>query len=206
MRAYASLVWLVVGLLVLGCEPESASDVKTDTEQAAGSPDAERAYKRGIEQYQTALQRVGQSLPLMAEPLRSLTEEQHASLAALLIATRTVAQQEVLSTSRRSAHFDAFWAELRDVCPPLPSLSLSRGGCVDELIAYASATAECESVDDADCENTWGPAAGVLECQSRQLQKLASEIRVIRGRPWPPQPLPWEPARDIVGSTDSAPR
>jgi hypothetical protein len=203
MRALASKEWLLVGIVVLGCGP---TDSQSDAGEATEPLEAQQTYERVLGRYEAAVEDLEQSIPVIAGPLRGLTEEQQASLAAVLIATRTLARAEVLSDSGRLAISDDYWAELQAICPPLRSFSFSRGGCWAAEVAYASAAASCESGDDADCVETWEAAAALAECQLQQLDNLASAIRAVPGRPWPPQPFPWESGADMPGTRGSPPR
>jgi hypothetical protein len=143
--------------------------------------------------YDTAAARLKQSLAYIAAPLARLTPEQKASVAALLIATRVTTEDQLLHPKGGGA-LQAIWPDLQDICPPLKSVSFSRGGCLDAEIAYASAMAKCEKDGKRpdQCEIEAAPeAAAAMDCQLKAFQALPGIIHGLPGRAWPPRPFPW---------------
>lgn len=158
-------------------------------QQRPAAPD----YAKTRAAYDTATRRVTRSLAYVAAPLKSLTEEQKASLAALLTITRVVAQTEVsgLGTPEVTAQL---WSEVERFCPVPKAVDFKYSNCLDEQIAYASAMKKCEDEgkSEDECEReAAGEAAAAIACEMRKLEEMRGAIQGIPGRRWPPRPFPW---------------
>ncbi len=185
MLQRATLVAITLGCLLGGCG---------DRGREQQSPEAMADFRRAAGQYDSVGGQFLQSLRLIGKPLKGLTEEQHASVAALLLVTRVVTEQQLTQQLAGGTLLESFWTDLPEVCPPLRSITLTRGGCLDEDIAYVSALARChdEGKSEDECEREAAPeAAAAVTCHMRQIEALAGIIRNIQGKRWPPGPFPW---------------
>jgi hypothetical protein len=181
MKRASLLVYCVAGAFLLSCEAQ----------QVSGRPEA---YRKAKAEYDGLANRVVQSVATVGGPLKDLTDEQMASVAALLVMTRVAARSEGI-ISRVSTSLDGFWVELPEICPPMPKpIEFKLGGCLDEEIAYATAMAKCkdEGKSDDECDKeTAAEATAAVLCHMRQLEELGGIIGRIPGRQWPPDPFPW---------------
>ena len=145
-------------------------------------------------EYDALAENAVQSLAYIGKPLKKLTDEQMASVAALLVMTRQATLSEGLNGGPGAGFAKMFWGEVRGICPPTPKFELTRGGCLDEEIAYAQGMARCEaegrSREDCERENA-GPASAALTCHMRAIEEMRGLILEIAGRKWPPRPFPW---------------
>ena len=153
---------------------------------------------RGIgEQYDSLATAMIQSVQYVGHPLRSLTEEQQASVAALLVMTNAIARSGRFLGDRGNDLTGGFWTEVGGICPPMPERpEFSRGECWAEEVAWALAMASCKDEDDeaaaAECRDMAADEeAAVIMCHFRQLQDLEGVIGRIPGGTWPPGPWPW---------------
>jgi hypothetical protein len=156
--------------------------------------EAVAAYQKALSHYDTLADQLAQSVAYLGQPLQSLSEQQQASIAALLILTRVTAQAEAVRPADAKGALEAVWGRMADVCPPVRSVSFSRGGCLDQSIAYAGAMARClkEGKSESECEKLSAPeGAAEIACVMRQLEGLQGVIGGLPGRRWPPAPFPW---------------
>jgi hypothetical protein len=168
-----------LGLLALSC---GGQEVPEETVEAAQTAQAE---------FDALAKQVAQSVAAVGQPLRTLNEDQMASVAALLVMTRAVAQSEQLGSSVLG---EAVWGGLTGICPPLPEGDLRLGSCMDEHIAYASAMARCEEdgKTEQECDReTAGEMQATVMCEMGRIEELRQAIGRIPGRRWPPGPFPW---------------
>ncbi len=155
-------------------------------------------------QYDSLAQQVARSLAFVGQPLRDLNDEQMASVAALLVMTRVAAQTERLAGG---ALAESFWAEVPEICPPLPQVDLQLGDCLDAHIAYASAMARCldEGKTEDQCDReTAGEMSATVICEMRKIEEMKEIIGRIPGRDWPPGPFPW-PIEPGVAPVEGSP-
>lgn len=135
------------------------------------------------------------SLAYIQEPLSKLTDEQKASVAALLLITRIAAQQQVVAGITKTELLSKMWEEMPDLCPPLPENTLKRfGDCRDHELAYGVAMARCldEGKSEAECEKeSYGDLTAAVMCRMKEIEELPGIIGLIPGRDWPPHPIPW---------------
>jgi len=144
--------------------------------------------------YELAAKRMAQSVKYVGQPLRSLTKEQKASVATLLVMSRIVGQNEVARSTSGLSLSDSFWTEVSGICPAPNRFSFTRGGCMDEEIAYAEAMAKCtdSKKTESQCDKeTSGEMTAAVNCKMKQLEDLPGIIGGIPGRQWPSTPFPW---------------
>lgn len=144
--------------------------------------------------YLAAGRDLARSIATIARPLKSLTKEQRASVAALLVITRVVSGSPSAKGSAQAAVLEAVWDETQDVCPPIKSAPFSRGGCLDANVAYATSMAKClaDKKSEATCEKLASPELSVaVACEMKRLGELPGVIGLLPGRDWPPGPFPW---------------
>jgi hypothetical protein len=159
-------------------------------ERPAATAEQLAALRQSRTQYDSLGGQFRQALKSVGEPLKRLTPEQQASVAALVLMTRVATEQQFA----RGKLLQGLWTDIPEFCPPLRSVSFSRGGCLDAEIAYASAMAKCEADGKSEdaCEQQAAPeAAAAVSCWMREIQALAGIIHQIPGRAWPPGPFPW---------------
>lgn len=159
-------------------------------QRPAASAEQLAALRQSRTQYDSLEGQFRQALKSVGEPLKRLSPEQQASVAALVLMTRVATEQQFA----RSKLLQGLWTDVPDFCPALRSVSFSRGGCLDAEIAYASAMAKCEAdgKSEDECDRQTAPElAATVSCQMRELQALAGIIHGIPGRAWPPGPFPW---------------
>lgn len=165
-------------------------------------PDATPDYAQAKAQYDTLAKQMVQSLAYIGEPLKDLTDEQMASVAALLAMTRVAAQSEGLEAVASASLSEGFWVELPEICPPMPEvIQLKLGGCLGEELAYATAMARCEDEgkSEDECEREAAPElSAAVMCRMRQIEEMRGIIGRIPGRRWPPDPFPWPEGGDTL--------
>lgn len=184
MNRLSILVCWGISVALLACTAEQRPDV---LEQAA----------QAREQYDSFAKQMVHSVQYIGGPLKDLNEEQMASLGALLMITRVVAQSEAFGLLTEPT-VGEFWTEVDGICPPMPQAPEFRyGNCLDEGIAYASAMQRCldEGKAEAECERLAAPQlAAAVVCEMRKLEEMRGVIGGIPGRRWPPGPFPWPEA------------
>lgn len=146
-------------------------------------------------EYDVLAKQMVQSVAYIGEPLKDMTDEQMASVAALLVMTRTVTQAEGIETIAGSGIAEAFWTEVSKIYPPGKgpkprTCNLAGGGCFDADIAYLSCLVS--RVDKTTEKECWPESAAANACHMKQFEELRECIkRDIPGRQWPDQPFPW---------------
>ena len=173
------------GLLSVWC---CAAITLASSQSVAGEDQKTKAHAR----YDLAKRQMTKSVASIGAPLKKLPREQMASLAAILVITRVVAQSDM---SKITAGSEAFWRELDELCPPLPNApEFKYGDCLDETIAYATAMQQCinkgKAEEQCDREEA-GSGSAVVMCRMKQLEDMRGAINRIPGRDWPPGPFPW---------------
>ncbi len=135
------------------------------------------------------------SLAYIQKPLRKLTDEQKASVAALLLITRVATQQQVVAGITKMELLNEMWEELPELCPPLPENTMKRfGDCRDHELDYGIAMSRCleEGKSDAECKKeSYGDLTAAVMCRMKEIEELPGIIGSIPGRGWPPDPIPW---------------
>lgn len=176
-------VAIMVGMVVFGCS-ENQSSKPTESDVA-----------RVRESYDSLATKMIKSLAYIKEPLSKLTDEQKASVAALLLITRVAAQQQVVAGITTTDLLSEMWEEMPDICPPLPENTLKRfGDCRDYELAYGVAMARCleEGKSEAECEKeSYGDLTAAVMCRMKEMEELPRIIDRIPGRGWPTHPFPW---------------
>jgi len=151
------------------------------------------AYTKAKAEYDALAKGMVQSVAYIGEPLKGLTDEQQASVAALLVMTRMATRTEGISAT--ATPLEGFWVEVPGICPPMPGgLDKTFGDCFDQEIAYAQSMARCldEGKSEAECEReSAGDLSAAVICQMGQIEKMKGIIERIQGRKWPPGPFPW---------------
>ncbi len=149
-------------------------------------------------QYDSLAKRMVQSMAYVGEPLKDLTDEQLAAVAALIVMTRVASLNEGIEAIKSTSLSEGFWVELPEICPPMPeSIQLELGGCLDEELAYAEAMSKCrdEGKSEEECDReTAGELSAAVMCRMRQIEEMKRIIEHIPGRWWPPSPFPWPEA------------
>lgn len=159
-------------------------------ERPPASPEQLAALRQAQARYDSLAVQFRQTLRFVGEPLKGLTEEQQASVAALVLMTRVATEQQLVGGTL----LEGFWTDVPEFCPPLRSVTFSRGGCLDAEIAYASSMPRCldEGRSEAQCEReAAGDLGAAVSCKMREIEALAGVIGRIPGRQWPPRPFPW---------------
>jgi len=177
---------IAAGLLVVACgdsgrESRQTGDVERWEETRAGYVDASDTVVQSVS-------RIGGSL-------ESLTEEQKAVVAALMVSTRLATLAEASATPEGRRLAEEFWRSVPDFCPPMPPpAAMELGGCLDESIAYARAMQSCldeEGTSEQDCERRAGEeAAAEIACLMGRIEELGRLIGRIPGGPWRSPPFP----------------
>ncbi len=137
-------------------------------------------------EYDALAKQMVQSVAYIGEPLKDLTDEQLASVTALLVMTRVAAQSEGIEAIASTSIAETFWTEVSKIYPPMPKVHSLLIGCLEEQIAYAACRAK------GGTEEECGPeAAAEITCLMKQFEELKGFIWRIPGRQWPPRPFPW---------------
>ena len=156
--------------------------------------DTNPTWKQKAE-YDALAQQMVQSVAYIGEPLKDLNDEQLAAVAALVVMTRVVAQSEGAEAISSSSLVEGFWAEIVEICPPMPKrIQRELGGCFDEELAYAQSMSRCldEGKTEEECEReAAGELSAAVMCRMEQIEELKGFIWRIPGRRWPPGPFPW---------------
>lgn len=175
---------MMVSMIVFSCCSENQSSKPIESDVARMRADYDSLATKMIE-----------SLAYIKEPLSKLTDEQKASVAALLLITRVAAQQQAVAGITKTDLLSEMWVEIPDLCPPLPEDTLKRfGDCRDHELAYGIAMARCleEGKSEAECEKeSYGDLAAAVMCRMKEIEDLPGIIGLIPGRDWPPIPIPW---------------
>jgi hypothetical protein len=151
----------------------------------------------GLTAVQADLERADRALigglRMVGEGLNGLTDEQMASVAALVAMTRVATQMEGPGTLEGA--MEGFWTELPELCPPLTTDTMKRfGDCRDHVTDYAIAMARCldEGKSERECEKeNYGSLEMAVRCRMKELEALNDLIELIPGRDWPNPPIPW---------------
>jgi hypothetical protein len=191
MRCLALLVPLVLASLAL----VACDETKPTREMAIAGA------RRAKAEYEKLAGSVVASLPVVAAPLEGLNEEQMASVAGLLVMTRVAARNEGVGSLHSAPLTNGYWAEIADLCPPLPNdLDSKLPGCLGPEVEYASSMAEClkercpedEPGCEALCERVHaGKLSAAVACRMEEIDAMRGVIQKITGRPWPPGTFPW---------------
>lgn len=167
----------------LSCGRESERAVRAPAEHASEI----RSELGGVDSaLKTGARTVGRGL-------RDLSDEQMASVAALITIARMASLMEGPATMKQA--MPETWRAMHEVCPPLPKVDLERfGDCRDFDADYGVGMARCldEGRSESDCEKeNYGALEQAAGCRMKEIAALGGLIEHIPGGDWPPSPIPW---------------
>ncbi len=165
---------------------------------AGGPGTTAESLSKAKAEYEALAKRTAQSVAYIGEPLKNLTDEQLASVAALLVMARVAAQSEGIDAKVGASFSKGFWVEVPEFCPPMPKgIERQLKGCGAKELAYAVAMSKClEEKDESWCEReNAGKLSAAVMCTMEQIEKMKGIIQAIGGRRWPPGPFPWPVGR-----------
>ncbi len=178
MRILGSVVLTFIVLSLMSCGGAKQPTMRPTAVQA----DLDRADRAMIG-----------GLRMVGEGLNGLTDEQMASVAALVAMTRVATQME--GPGMLEGVMEGFWTELPELCPPLTADTMKRfGDCRDHDTDYAVAMATCldKGKSESECEKeSYGSLERAARCRMKELEALNDLIDLIPGRDWPSPPIPW---------------
>lgn len=182
MRFLSSVVLTLTMLSLMSCAGKLGGARQPTMDLSAIQADLERGDRAMVG-----------GLRMVGERLNGLTDDQMASVAALVAMTRVATLMEGPEKIGRA--MEGFWAELPEICPPLPKDTMKRfGDCRDYDADYGTAMARCldKGKSERECEKeNYGSLELAVRCRMKQLEGLNHFIVLIPGRDWPDPPIPW---------------
>lgn len=126
-------------------------------------------------------------------PLSTLTKEQKDAVFMLGLLIREVSMAIQPPAGLSAKVLNHLRSALNDSFKPMGTIVASNDPCLKATFEYAAASQRCqdEGCSDAQCFESWGPAASVIRCRIKEIELMRNVIASVLSRRSPPTPVPW---------------